>query len=92
VRTGNPNLLATTYLKPGGALIAIGSWSTQDERVSLTMDLKQMGLTGELRVYAPAVTGLQGAKEVDPAAVVVPAGQGLFLRVERKAIRSLFRP
>jgi len=83
VRTGNPDLLATTYLKPGGALIAIGSWSGRDERVSLKMDLAAMGLSGTVRVYAPAVSGLQEFAEVDPAAVVVPAGQGLFLRVER---------
>lgn len=84
VRTGNPNVLATTYLKPGGALIAIGSWSERDERASLKMDLAAMGLSGNVRVYAPAVSGLQEFAEVDPAAVTVPAGQGLFLRVERK--------
>lgn len=87
VRTGHPNLLATTYLKSGSALVAIGSWSERDERVSLTMDLAAMGLSGNLRVYAPAVAGLQEFAEVDPAAVVVPAGQGLFLRVERRAAR-----
>jgi len=85
VRTGNPKLVATTYLTPRGALIAIGSWSDQDERVALTMDLKSMGLTGDVRVYAPAVQGLQDFKEFHPASVLVPAGQGLFLRVERKA-------
>ena len=51
------------------------------------MDLGAMGLSGDLRVYAPAVSGLQEFTEVDPSSVVVPAGQGLFLRVERQSVR-----
>jgi hypothetical protein len=89
VRTGHPKLLATTYLKPGGALIAIGSWSEVDEQISLAMDLKAMGLTGDLRVYAPAVPGLQEFRDLNPAAVPVPAGQGVFLRVQRRVTRCL---
>lgn len=84
VRTGHPALLATTYLREGRALIAIGSWSDRDERASLSMDLKAMGLAGAVRVYAPKVPGLQEFAEVDPASVLVPANQGLFLRVERR--------
>jgi hypothetical protein len=87
VRTGNPGVLATTYLKDGGALIALGSWSARDERVSLAMDLAAMGLSGALKVYAPAVSGLQEFTVVDPSSVVVPAGQGLFLRVERQTVQ-----
>lgn len=88
VRTGNPGVLATTYLKDGGALIALGSWSARDERVSLAMDLAAMGLSGALKVYAPAVSGLQEFTAVDPSSVMVPAGQGLFLRVERQTVRQ----
>jgi hypothetical protein len=76
--------MATTYLREGSALVAIGSWSERDEKVSLAMDLKAMGLVGPIRVYAPAVEGLQEFAEVDPASVIVPANQGLFLRVERR--------
>jgi Glycoside hydrolase 123, N-terminal domain len=84
VRTGNANLPATTYVRPDGALIAIASWSDRDEGVSLSMDLSAMGLAGPVRVYAPAVEGLQSAADVDPSAVTIPANQGLFLRVERR--------
>jgi hypothetical protein len=84
VRTGRSDLLATTYVKPGGALIVVASWSDRDERVSLSMDLAAMGFSGPVRVYAPAVEGLQAFAEVDPSAVTVPAKQGLFLRVERR--------
>jgi hypothetical protein len=48
------------------------------------MDLAALGLSGAVRVYAPAVAGLQPASEVDPRAVVVPANEGLFLRVTRR--------
>ncbi|MEO8359220.1 MAG: glycoside hydrolase domain-containing protein [Vicinamibacteria bacterium] len=82
VGTGRADILATTYVRPDGALIAIGSWSDRDETVSLAMNLKAMGLSGKLRVYAPAVEGLQSFAEVNPAAVKIPAKQGLFLRLE----------
>ena len=82
VTTGRDDIVVTTYPGPKGALIAIGSWSDHDETVGLTMDLMAMGLTGPVRVYAPAVEGLQPFSEVNPAAVTVPAKQGLFLRVE----------
>jgi hypothetical protein len=87
VRTGNPRVLATTYVRSNGALIALASWSDRDETVSLELDLAAMGLPANVRVYAPAVAGLQPAAEVNPRAVVVPAKQGLFLRVERPAPR-----
>ncbi|MBP6715674.1 MAG: hypothetical protein KA205_02355 [Acidobacteria bacterium] len=82
VTTGRDDMRATTYLRPGKALVAIGSWSDTDQTISLTMNLKAMGFTGKVRVYAPAVEGLQTAHEVNPAAVVVPAKQGIFLRIQ----------
>ena len=84
VRTGNPRVLATTYVRGSRSLIVLASWSDRDETVSLKMDLAAMGLPGEVGVSAPAVSGLQQAADVDPRAVVVPARQGLFLRVAPK--------
>ncbi|MGW8265853.1 MAG: glycoside hydrolase domain-containing protein [Longimicrobiales bacterium] len=43
------------------------------------------GPATQLRVYAPAVEGLQPESEVDLSAVPVPAGMGLFLMVTRDA-------
>ncbi|MEZ5316825.1 MAG: DUF6067 family protein [Vicinamibacterales bacterium] len=85
VRTGHARILATTYVRPDGVLVALGSWSDRDERVALDLDLAALGLSGPLRVWAPAVEGLQAAAEIDPSAVVVPANQGLFLRIARRA-------
>ena len=84
VTTGREDILATTYVKPGSALVAIGSWSAKDEILSLTMNLQAMGFSGPVRIWAPAVEGLQPAAEIDPRAVMIPAKRGLYLRVEAR--------
>ncbi len=81
VSTDHPRVVATTYARPGGVLIALASWSDEDEVVDLTVDLSALGLEGEVRAHAPTVDGLQAASEVDLSAVSVPAGQGLFVVV-----------
>ena len=81
VRTGNARVLATTYERPTRSLIVLASWSDRDETVRLDIDRAVMGLPEAVRVYAPAVAGLQPAAEIDPRAVVIPAKQGLFLIV-----------
>ncbi len=43
VRTGNPLVLATTYVRPDGVFIALGSWSDTDEVVDLTVDWNALG-------------------------------------------------
>jgi hypothetical protein len=44
VRTGNPRVLATTYVRPDGVFIALGSWSNADEVVDLALDWSALGL------------------------------------------------
>ena len=82
VRTDNPDVLATAYVREDGVLIVLGSWSDEDEVVEVTLDLEGLGIAGSVRSWAPAVEGLQADAEVDLGAVPVPAGQGLFLRLE----------
>jgi hypothetical protein len=82
IRTDNPKIRATTYARPGAALIALASWSAADEVVSLSMDLETLGFGPDVRAWAPTVEGLQTEAEVDLSAVRVPAGQGVFLVVE----------
>jgi hypothetical protein len=89
-RTDHPRVLATTYSRPEGALIALASWSDEDEVVKLELDWGALGLGGEmgaerpqsLRVYTPEVDGLQAEADVDLSAVRVPAGMGLWVIVE----------
>mgnify|MGYP000051842269 CR=1 FL=1 len=76
------------------ALLALASWAGEDEVVSLDVDWEALGLGAgregveadgvppgaALRVFAPAVEGLQPESEVDLSGVTVPAGMGLFVR------------
>jgi len=82
IRTDNPKIRATTYARPGAALIALASWSAADEVVDLSVDLEALGLGPDARAWAPAVEGLQVEADVDLMAVRVPAGLGLFVVVE----------
>jgi hypothetical protein len=81
VATGRERVLATTYVRPDGALIALASWSEADEVLDLSVDLEALGLGDEVSAWAPAVAGLQDEARVDLSAVRVPAGMGLFVRV-----------
>jgi len=81
IRTDHPRIPATTYVRPDGILIALASWSEEDEVVSLAADWPALGLSPTARALAPALEGLQAEAEVDLSAVSVPAGQGLFLIV-----------
>jgi hypothetical protein len=88
VTTDHPRVLATTYVRPDRILIALASWSEEDVVVELSAGWGALGMGGEaqtgIRAYAPAVEGLQPGGEVDPSAVMVPAGQGLFLVMENR--------
>jgi Family of unknown function (DUF6067) len=72
-------VLATTYVRGDQILIALASWAKEDVQVALNPNLAALGVTGPLQWSAPAVEGLQTGGVVNPAAVVVPAGQGLFV-------------
>ena len=80
--TDHPRVLATTFARPDGILIALASWSDQDETVRLTLsdDVIPGGLAGA-RAFSPAVDGLQSEGELDLSSVRVPANQGLFILV-----------
>jgi hypothetical protein len=84
VTTSHPRVLATTYVRPDGLLIALASWSERDETVRLTLDESILGELSQMRVYAPAVEGLQAEAEVDLSRVRVPANRGLFVLVGRR--------
>jgi hypothetical protein len=81
-RTNHPDVLATTYVRPDGALIALASWSEEDVVVNLRIDLPALGLEEDVIAFAPGVEGLQAEQSIDLNAVRVPAGQGLFVRID----------
>ena len=81
VTTNHPRMLATSYVRPDGLLIALASWSNEDETVNVAVDWNALGVAPGVRAHAPAVKGLQAAAKVDLSRVRVPANQGLFVIV-----------
>ena len=60
VKTDNPNVLATTYVKNGKMLIALASWDPQRVECALSIDWKALGLDrAKSSLYAPASKDFQ---------------------------------
>ena len=83
VRTGHGRVLATAYVRPERILIALASWSNRDETLTLELDRDALGIQEGYRARAPRVDGLQDGGEVDIRSLEIPAGQGLWIIVER---------
>ena len=81
VKTGETNILATTYLKNNQALISLASWAKGPTQVRLALDPAKLGFALEnARFSAPAIPGFQGAatfKLRDP--IPVDPGRGWLL-------------
>ena len=86
VTTSDADVLATTWTKPGSAMIALGSWRTDDVRVKLTIDWKALGLDPATAVIrAPAIEKFQQAASYAVGGeILVPAKKGLVLVFERR--------
>jgi hypothetical protein len=78
-------VLATTWTKPGSAMIALGSWRSEDVRVKLTIDWKALGLDPATTVIrAPAIEKFQDAATYSPDdQILIPAKRGLVLVLTR---------
>ncbi len=83
VRTDRRDVLATVYRKADRALIALASWSEQDEPVSLAIDWAALGLDPvKIRAETIAIDRFQAAGSVDlHGPVVVPAKRGLLIQL-----------
>ena len=88
VKTGTKDVLATIYVKKGGAgkgktrvLIALASWAKDPVDIRLAVDWKALGLDPKTAVLrAPAIDGFQPAAEFRPGdAVRVDPGKGWLL-------------
>ena len=86
VTTSDTAVLATTWTKPGSAMIALGSWRSEDVRVKLVIDWKALGLDPATTVIrAPAIEKFQGAASYATGeGIVIPAGKGLVLLLNRR--------
>lgn len=81
VKTGNENIVATTYLKPGKALISIASWSSSDTSVHLEIDWKKLDINPQkATISAPFVENFQKAHQFKTGeAIPVEKNKGWLL-------------
>jgi len=81
VRTNREGVLATSYVQPGRALVALASWEKQPVDVALQIDWRALGLDAEqARLAAPAIESFQGAASFSPTGTIrVEPGRGWLL-------------
>ncbi len=81
VRSDNPDVLATAYVRQGRTLISVASWAKGVARVKLTVDWAALGLDpAKAHLYAPAVAEFQDEALFAPDATIpVPPGRGWVL-------------
>lgn len=86
VRTDNSNVLATVYQKPGKALVAIGSWASEDTIIHLKIDWKQLGINpAKATITAPYVRNFQESKIFSASdAIPVKKNEGWMLVISEK--------
>jgi len=86
VATGRKDILATTYLGPGRAIISLASWNKDTTNVNLKIDWKAIGLKpGEAAIFAPAIENFQPAREFKPGEPIpTEPAKGWLLILEKK--------
>ncbi|MEI7899386.1 MAG: glycoside hydrolase domain-containing protein, partial [bacterium] len=82
VKTDNPDVPATVYVKKGKALVAVASWAKEPTKVKLAIDWKALGLDpAKARLHAPPCERFQPAGEFAPDAEIPvdPGRGGMFI-------------
>ncbi|HEY4111099.1 glycoside hydrolase domain-containing protein [Puia sp.] len=81
VTTGNSEIPATVYKKPGAAMIAIASWEKKDTTVTLNIDWQKLGIDkAHATIEAPAIANFQPAKKFAPGdPIPMEKGKGWLL-------------
>jgi hypothetical protein len=84
VKTDDPDVLATVFLKKGRAMVALASWAAEPRRVRLSWDWKGLGLNSRRAlIVAPEVEAFQSAAHFTPdQELPVEPGKGMVLIVE----------
>jgi hypothetical protein len=84
VSTGRKDVLATTYVRAGRAMIAVASWATDTVTVPLHIDWHALGLDStRVKITAPAIPAFQPARTFSVGQPIpVAPGRGWLLRVD----------
>jgi hypothetical protein len=81
VRTDQPDVLATAYLKKGTALISLASWATDAVSCRLKLDWEALGIDRlKARLHAPGIADFQPEADfaIDEPVPIEP-GKGWLL-------------
>jgi hypothetical protein len=86
VRTGRTDVLATSYLRDGRALVAIASWAPDTASVRLQVDWRKLGIdSAAATIRATAIRDFQPEAEFAPGGeIAVPPGKGWLLEIRAK--------
>ena len=81
VKTGRDDIPVSVYRGKDYALLAIASWAKADEKVSLDIDWKSLGVDPSKAVlHAPPIKGFQTETTWKPGEEIpIPAGKGYFI-------------
>lgn len=82
VKTDNPNVLATAYVKKGKVLIALASWAPSKIDVKLIIDWKALGINPKkITLNTPEIAGFQNSKKygINESVTVEPTKGWLIL-------------
>lgn len=86
VATGRNDVLATSYVRPGRVLVAIGSWASDTARVQLTIDWKTLGIdSAKATMIEPTIAGFQaGATFKVGDSIPVAPGKGALIAIRER--------
>jgi hypothetical protein len=83
VRTGRADVLATSFLRPGRALVAVASWAPDTVRLPLAIDWRRLGIDSSRAVlHAEAIDSFQPAATFAPGeAIPLAPARGWLLTI-----------
>ena len=86
VRTSDPEVEATAYLKDGKALVSIGNFSVKDKNVRLSIDWEALGMDpAKARITAPEIDSFQKETSFKAGdAISVKSKEGWMLLIENQ--------
>jgi hypothetical protein len=86
VKTDNPDVLATAYIKKDSVLISIASWAEDSVLCNLNIDWEALGMDPEnVQLRAPFIKDFQGETTFKPSErMPVDSGRGWLLILSKK--------
>jgi hypothetical protein len=85
IKTNHPKIKSTVYIHDDKVLISIGSWSENNEQITLNIDWEALGFDkNTVKLSSPEIKDLQPFKTYDiNKPVTVEKNQGLILVLEK---------